>query len=175
MTARTVTAVNQTVVSLFFNTRVYRRSMGKSNHYDKMEWQDSIKVIITQKLHQIRNWEFHNMLYGMSTIEIIENLIIENLTENRVIRRFGWPPTNYIALTFGSGDIMSYCPEGSHYYLNNKISLCILPMAECLGGPRTFCYFGYFLTIWAFLSKQYYWQGINNSQRTIKLWFNEEK
>ena len=27
------------------------------------------------------------MLYGMSTIEIIENLIIENLTENRVIRR----------------------------------------------------------------------------------------
>ena len=67
--------------------------MGKSNYYDKMEWQDSIKVIITQKLHQIRNWEFHNMLYGMSTIEIIENLIIENLTENRVIRRFGWPPT----------------------------------------------------------------------------------
>ena len=51
--------------------------MGKSNYYDKMEWQDSIKVIITQKLHQIRNWEFHNMLYGMSTIEIIENLIIE--------------------------------------------------------------------------------------------------
>ena len=68
--------------------------MGKSNYYDKMEWQDSIKVIITQKLHQIRNWEFHNMLYGMSTIEMIENLIIENLTENRVIRRFGWPPTN---------------------------------------------------------------------------------
>ena len=66
--------------------------MGKSNYYDKMEWQDSIKVIITQKLHQIRNWEFHNMLYEMSTIEIIENLIIENLTENRVIRRFGWPP-----------------------------------------------------------------------------------
>ena len=55
--------------------------MGKSNYYDKMEWQDSKKVIITQKLHQIRNWEFHNMLYGMSTIEIIENLIIENLTE----------------------------------------------------------------------------------------------
>ena len=55
--------------------------MGKSNYYDKMEWQDSIKVIITQKLHQIRNWEFHNMLYGMSTIEMIENLIIENLTE----------------------------------------------------------------------------------------------
>ena len=67
--------------------------MGKSNYYDKMEWQDFIKVIITQKLHQISNWEFHNMLYGMSTIEIIENLIIENLTENRVIRRFGWPPT----------------------------------------------------------------------------------
>ena len=70
--------------------------MGKSNYYDKMEWQDSIKVIITQKLHQIRNWEFHNMLYGMSTIEIIENLIIENLTENRVIRRFGWPPTKWV-------------------------------------------------------------------------------
>ena len=33
------------------------------------------------------------MLSGMSTIEIIENLKIENLTENRVIRRFGWPPT----------------------------------------------------------------------------------
>ena len=48
----------------------------------------------------------------------------------------------------------------------NKISLCILPMAECSGGPRTFWYhFGYFLTIWAFLSKH----------RTIKLWFNEEK
>ena len=92
MTARTVIAVNQTVVSLFFNKRVY----GKSNYYDKMEWQDSIKVIITQKLHQIRNWEFHNMLYGMSTIEIIENLIIENLTENRVIRRFGWPPTIWL-------------------------------------------------------------------------------
>ena len=59
--------------------------MGKSNYYDKMKWQDSIKVIITQKLHQIRNWEFHNMLNGMSTIEIIENLKIENLTENRVI------------------------------------------------------------------------------------------
>ena len=57
--------------------------MGKSNYYDKMKWQDSIKVIITQKLHQIRNWEFHNMLYGMSTIEMIENLKIENLTENR--------------------------------------------------------------------------------------------
>ena len=28
------------------------------------------------------------MLYGMSTIEMIENLKIENLTENRVIRRF---------------------------------------------------------------------------------------
>ena len=50
--------------------------MGKSNYYDKMEWQDSIKMIITQKLHQIRNWEFQNMLYGMSTIEIIENLLI---------------------------------------------------------------------------------------------------
>ena len=74
--------------------------MGKSNYYDKMEWQDSIKVIITQKLHQIRNWEFHNMLYGMSTIEIIENLIIENLTENRVIRRFGWPPTNCSRASF---------------------------------------------------------------------------
>ena len=34
------------------------------------------------------------------------------------------------------------------------MSLCILPMAECSGGPRTFWYFGYFLTIWAFLSKQ---------------------
>ena len=34
--------------------------MEKSNYYDKMKWQDSIKVIITQKLHQIRNWEFHN-------------------------------------------------------------------------------------------------------------------
>ena len=30
---------------------------------------------------------------------------------------------------------------------NNKIPLCILPMAECSGGPRTFWYFGYFLTI----------------------------
>ena len=33
------------------------------------------------------------MLNGMSTIEMIQNLKIENLTENRVIRRFGWPPT----------------------------------------------------------------------------------
>ena len=37
---------------------------------------------------------------------------------------------------------------------NIKLSLCILPMAECSGGPRTFWYVGYFLTIWAFLSKQ---------------------
>ena len=29
------------------------------------------------------------MLNGMSTIEMIENIKIENLTENRVIRRFG--------------------------------------------------------------------------------------
>ena len=35
------------------------------------------------------------MLNGMSTIEMIENLKIENFTENRVIRRFEWPPTNY--------------------------------------------------------------------------------
>ena len=71
------------VVSCFLT----RASMGKSNYYDKMKWQDSIKGIITQKLHQIRNWEFHNMLNGMSTIEMIENLKLENLTENRVIRR----------------------------------------------------------------------------------------
>ena len=38
---------------------------------------------------------------------------------------------------------------------NNKISLCILLMAECSGVPRAFWYFGYFLTIWAFLSKQF--------------------
>ena len=37
---------------------------------------------------------------------------------------------------------------------NNKISLCILTMAECSGGTRTFWYLGYFLTIWAFPSKQ---------------------
>ena len=37
------------------------------------------------------------MLSGMSTIEIIENLNIEKLTENRVIRRFGWLPTNCIS------------------------------------------------------------------------------
>ena len=55
-----------------------------------MKWQDSIKVIITQKLHQIRNWKLYNMLYGMSTIEIIENLKIENLTENRVILWQNW-------------------------------------------------------------------------------------
>ena len=39
MTARTVIGVNQTVVSLFLT----RASMGKSNYYDKMKWQDSIK------------------------------------------------------------------------------------------------------------------------------------
>ena len=73
MTVRTVRAVIQTVVTkitrnvnaplydglddrahcahglpnlriVFFNTRVY----GESNYYDKMKWQDSIKVIITQ-------------------------------------------------------------------------------------------------------------------------------
>ena len=38
---------------------------------------------------------------------------------------------------------------------NNKISLCILPMAECSGESQTFWYFGYFLTVWAFLSKQF--------------------
>ena len=94
MTARTVRTVIRTVVSCFLT----RASMGKSNYYDKMKWQDSIKVIITQNLHQIRNWEFHNMLNGMSTIEMIENLKIENLTENRVIRQFGWPPTMCSAL-----------------------------------------------------------------------------
>ena len=58
---------------------------------------------------------------------------------------------------------------------NNKISpLCILPMAECSGGPQAFWYFGYFLTIWAYIWANS-WQGINNSHRTIKLWFNEEK
>ena len=35
-----------------------------------MKWQDSTKVIITQKLHRIRNWEFQNMLNGMCTIEM---------------------------------------------------------------------------------------------------------
>ena len=80
LTAHTVRTVNRTVVSCFLT----RASMGKSNYYDKMKWQDSIKVIITQKLHQIRNWEFHNMLNGMSTIEMIENLKIENLT------KIGW-------------------------------------------------------------------------------------
>ena len=38
---------------------------------------------------------------------------------------------------------------------NNKISLCILPMAECSGGLRAFLYFAYLLTISAFLSKQF--------------------
>ena len=56
MTARTVRTVIRTVVSCFLT----RASMGKSNYYDKMKWQDYIKVIITQRLHQIRNWEFHN-------------------------------------------------------------------------------------------------------------------
>ena len=46
-----------------------------------MKWQDSTKVIITQKLHRIRNWEFQNMLNGMCTIEMIENLKIENSTK----------------------------------------------------------------------------------------------
>ena len=55
---------------------------------------------------------------------------------------------------------------------NNQISL-ILPMAECSGGPQTFWYFGYFLPIWAFLSKKL--TGINNSHRTIKLWFKWRK
>ena len=36
------------------------------------------------------------MLSGMSSIEIIENRKIEKLTENRVIRRFGWLPTIYL-------------------------------------------------------------------------------
>ena len=46
-----------------------------------MKWQDSTKVIITQKLHRIRNWEFQNMWNGMCTIEMIENLKIENSTK----------------------------------------------------------------------------------------------
>ena len=55
---------------------------------------------------------------------------------------------------------------------NNQISLCILPMAECSGGggggggPRTFWYFGYFLTIWAFLSNT--WQFTQNYKLMIQ-------
>ena len=61
-----------------------------------MKWQDSTKVIITQKLHRIRNWEFQNMSNGMCTIEMIENLKIENSTKMWVCaispyeRRFVW-------------------------------------------------------------------------------------
>ena len=108
---------NRRVVSCFLT----RASMGKINYYDKLKWQDSIKVIITQKLHQLRNWEFHNMLNGMSTIEMIENLKIENLIENRVIRRFGWPPTNcnqiihlwrwFTHMTVGNSQIQDVCPS----------------------------------------------------------------
>ena len=46
-----------------------------------MKWQDSTKVIITQKLHRIRNWEFQSMWNGMCTIEMIENVKIENSTK----------------------------------------------------------------------------------------------
>ena len=58
---------------------------------------------------------------------------------------------------------------------NYQISLCILPMAESLGGgggPRAFWYSisWQFEHFWA-----NNWQGINNSHRTIKLWFTEEK
>ena len=51
---------------------------------------------------------------------------------------------------------------------NNKISLstCMLPMEDIW-------YFGYFLTIWAFLSKKL--TGHCNSHRTIRLRLNEEK
>ena len=59
---------------------------------------------------------------------------------------------------------------------NNRISLCILPMAECLGGPRTFWYFCYnFLTNLSISEQTIGQQGINNSHRTIKLWLNVEK
>ena len=53
---------------------------------------------------------------------------------------------------------------------NNKISLCILPMAECLEGPWTTWYFGYILTIWAFLSKQLtgHWQFTQNYKIMIQ-------
>ena len=56
---------------------------------------------------------------------------------------------------------------------NNKISLCILPMAGCSGGPE---HFDILVISWQF--EHFWannWQGINNSHRTIKLWFNEEK
>ena len=58
-----------------------RASTGKTNLLGQMKWQDSTKVIITQKLHRIRNWEFQNMWNGMCTIEMIENLQIENSTK----------------------------------------------------------------------------------------------
>ena len=35
--------------------------MGKSNYYDKMEWQDSIKVIITQKFKFCSKCDFKRM------------------------------------------------------------------------------------------------------------------
>ena len=59
--------------SCLFNTRVY----GENKLLGQMKWQDSTKVIITQKLLRIRNWEFQNMWNGMCTMEIIENLKIE--------------------------------------------------------------------------------------------------
>ena len=67
MTARTVRTVIRTVVSCLV-----------SNYYDKMKWQDSIKVIITQKLHQLRNWEFHNRKFdrksGDTTVRMTADL-----------------------------------------------------------------------------------------------------
>ena len=41
------------------------------------------------------------------------------------------------------------------------------------GGTPNIWYFGYFLTIEHFWANN--WQGIYNSHRAIKLWFNEEK
>ena len=56
---------------------------------------------------------------------------------------------------------------------NNKISLCILPIAECSGDPE---HFHILVISWQFEhSWANNWQGMNNSHRTLKLWFNEEK
>ena len=54
MTARTVRTVIRTIVSCFLT----RASMGKSNYYDKIKWQDSIKVIITQNYTKLETENF---------------------------------------------------------------------------------------------------------------------
>ena len=100
----------------------------------------------------------------------VKNFLESSESRVHTIRKHFIKPTRQL---FTSDHDMLSCNNDS----NNKISLVVYyTMAECSReDPEHFDYLGYFLTIWVIaLSKQLI-RAFNNSHRTIKLWFNEEK